>query len=659
MSKYCTTSSGILKIKDIEVFLGGDIERYRRLKNYDFIVGWGHKRSGVESRSISKRQKISSLTLEDGFISFWGKNKDHRLSIVIDPIGIYYDSTCASKLENILNSISLDSQQCRRSENLINRLLKYQITKYNRPINDNTLKLPEKYVLVVDQSFGDQSILHGYADDSSFTKMLDTAIAENPDVPIVLKLHPDSIRAKKTGYFKEPANHIIICDINVNPHLLISKAVKIYTVTSQLGFEALLHDKLVVCFGSPFYSGWGLTDDRGFKIDRRQRNLSIAELAYASLIEYPTYVDPTQRCICAVEDVVYWLESRVKIPENILAVGFSPWKRSFIPKFLGVSKSDVRFKNRGYATRSKVVVCWGAENSEYLRKKVNRVITIEDGFIRSVGLGSDLKRPSSLVIDDKGIYYDATRGSRLEDILNSISLDSKMYTRSAQIINSLNSSITKYNVGAPLEQESRALILGAKSRSRPIILIAGQLESDASIKYGSPNVKNNCDLIERVRCDFSSAFLVYKPHPDVVSRNKGELYELEFASKLCDLIVKNVDIGYLYPMVDRVCTITSLAGFEALIRGIKVTVYGMPFYSGWGLTDDKMSCERRVKSLSIAELVYGVLVAYPTYIDWSSGQLVCVEKIIKNIDGKKSSIGSNPFVRTFRKCIYFFQTWLN
>ena len=40
----------------------------------------------------------------------------------------------------------------------------------------------------------------------------------------------------------------------------------------------------------------------------------------------------------------------------------------------------------------------------------------------------------------------------------------------------------------------------------------------------------------------------------------------------------------LLGIVDEVHTLTSLTGFEALLRGIEVHAYGGPFYAGWGLT---------------------------------------------------------------------------
>ena len=65
---------------------------------------------------------------------------------------------------------------------------------------------------------------------------------------------------------------------------------------------------------------------------------------------------------------------------------------------------------------------------------------------------------------------------------------------------------------------------------------------------------------------------------------------------------------------DHVVTITSLMGFEALMRGKRVTTLGRPFYSGWGLTDD-LAPPGRTRGLSLEELIAAALILYPRYID--------------------------------------------
>ena len=43
---------------------------------------------------------------------------------------------------------------------------------------------------------------------------------------------------------------------------LMEGAVAVYTVSSQLGFEAILAGHRPQVFGQPFYAGWGLSEDR-------------------------------------------------------------------------------------------------------------------------------------------------------------------------------------------------------------------------------------------------------------------------------------------------------------------------------------------------------------------------------------------------------------
>jgi len=54
----------------------------------------------------------------------------------------------------------------------------------------------------------------------------------------------------------------IIIEENVNPISLLKHFTKVYTKTSGMGFEALLCGCECVCFGMPFYAGWGVTTDK-------------------------------------------------------------------------------------------------------------------------------------------------------------------------------------------------------------------------------------------------------------------------------------------------------------------------------------------------------------------------------------------------------------
>jgi capsular polysaccharide export protein len=76
---------------------------------------------------------------------------------------------------------------------------------------------------------------------------------------------------------------------------------------------------------------------------------------------------------------------------------------------------------------------------------------------------------------------------------------------------------------------------------------------------------------------------------------------------------------------------TSLAGFEALLRHRQVTVYGRPFYAGWGLTTDMMAIDRG-RRLSLEELVAGALILYPRYLDPVTRLPCGPEVIIERLD---------------------------
>jgi capsular polysaccharide export protein len=90
-------------------------------------------------------------------------------------------------------------------------------------------------------------------------------------------------------------------------------------------------------------------------------------------------------------------------------------------------------------------------------------------------------------------------------------------------------------------------------------------------------------------------------------------------------------MAQLLGQVDEVHTLTSLTGFEALLRGIPVCCYGQPFYSGWGLTKDKVPVPRRTRQLTLAELVAGALIRYPTYVSGVSGRFTTPERAIEEI----------------------------
>jgi len=121
-------------------------------------------------------------------------------------------------------------------------------------------------------------------------------------------------------------------------------------------------------------------------------------------------------------------------------------------------------------------------------------------------------------------------------------------------------------------------------------------------------------LLEAVRAADPDAYVIYKPHPDVLAgHRRGAVSEMA-ARRFADEIVHGGATAAWLAIADELHTMTSLAGFEALLRGRRVVVYGRPFYAGWGLTTDVEPFDRG-RRLSLAQLVAGTLILYPRYLD--------------------------------------------
>jgi capsule polysaccharide export protein KpsC/LpsZ len=258
------------------------------------------------------------IMMEDGFFHSYATfadlsaspDKKSSLSYVFDDIAFYFDGNRVNRLEEKLNSaLTLTPSQKNRSLKLIDYIRKNKLTKYNnQPIYKPQFgKKGSKKALVIDQSYNDSSIIYGDGNPDTFKKILSCAIDENPNMEILIKIHPDNKFKNKT-YFSNVIETDNIIKINnpINPWSILEIVDKVYVCSSQIGFEALMAGKQVIVFGRPFYSGWGLTDDRN-PIQRRTSKRSLEELVYFALIWYTHYIDPSKGKICEVEDTLKYL----------------------------------------------------------------------------------------------------------------------------------------------------------------------------------------------------------------------------------------------------------------------------------------------------------------------------------------------------------------
>ncbi|MDP2904649.1 MAG: hypothetical protein Q8N96_16355 [Methylovulum sp.] len=629
------TSKTVARTPGLSELLGRPVLHQRDVKDTSAcsgVIAWGLKPSAAVASAFAKSHGLALLRLEDGFLrSVAIGSNGPPLSIVLDDIGIYYDASAPSRLERLIPE-ALTADQRYRTQTLICAWRSARVSKYNHA-REYTAQLLEPYVLVADQVAGDASISYGLADQSSFQRMLTAALHENPKCTVVLKTHPDVIIGRKQGHFdlaklaNEP--RIMIIAENVHPVSLIERATAVYCVTSQIGFEGLLWGKRVHTFGMPFYAGWGLTCDALPAPDRRHP-VALEYLAHAALIGYPRYIDPETGHRCEPERLIAWMglqrKMRERFPAVVDAVGFSFYKKPIVRRFFQGSQV---FFNRNPADRPEhaTLAVWRRE-AVTITANPPSIIQLEDGFIRSVGLGADLIHPLSWAMDTRGIYYDATQPSDLEHILQHSVMDIGLTTRAESLREHLVAyNLTKYNVGTALWQRP----VNCSEHKTPIILVPGQVESDASLSFGAPGIQRNLDLLQTVRTANPDSYIVYKPHPDIVAGLRKNGQDEDQANRWCDEIVIDVSMGHLLAQVDEVHTMTSLTGFETLLRGKKVVCYGLPFYAGWGLTEDRLSLERRTRKLTLNELVAGVLILYPTYVSRTTGKFTTPERALDEL----------------------------
>ncbi|ELQ6451182.1 capsular polysaccharide biosynthesis protein, partial [Campylobacter jejuni] len=609
-----------------------------KINKDDLFLGWGRKKSGLKAINLAKKYKAKFILLEDGFIRSLnlGVENSPSFSMVKDDIGIYYDATAPSKLENLLNTYEFKDEEIKQAKKVIELIKKYKISKYNNNLDipDDYFQKDEKRVLIITQTANDASLEFGLAKDFKTVDMIKDAIKENPDSKIYIKIHPDVLSGKKQSDLdinSLPKECILITE-NFNPIALLEFFDKVYTKTSGMGFEALMQGCECVCYGMPFYAGWGLTKDK-LECKRRMQKRSLEEVFYAAYILYSEYFNPYLNQKSNIFDTIQTLAKYKDIEKansnRLFMLGFTLWKRYFIRPFFKAKDNKIIFLNslkslaRYKLKENDKFFIWGKRidynalkttlikkaQDENLLHFIPKISLVEDGFIRSISLGSDLTRPFSLNVDDKGLYIDPNKASKLEELLQNEIFDENMLNRAKNIIKILlENRFSKYN---GLKHEN--LKINAKIGQK-IILIPAQVEDDVSMILGGFGL-STLDLLKEVRAKNQDAYIIFKPHPDVLSGNRVGLKDETLILEFCDEIVKDCSIDSAIKIADEIHTITSTSGFDALLRAKKVFTYGMPFYAGWGLTKDKYRCERRTRKLSLEELVAGALIIYPRYIN--------------------------------------------
>lgn len=628
-------------------------------RNSEIFI-WGFKVEAWILR-FAESNNIKVHYVEDGFIRSigLGASKTPPFSLSIDSKTPYFDARNPSDLEDLLNTYDFDADEMlmQRAERLHTLLLESGLSKYNHaaPVDISRIYGPKtaKRVLVVGQVEDDASIKFGCNRSYTNNDAVMIAAMENPGAQIIYKPHPDVLNGhRELRSNPEDVNHLCtVLSMDVPLAQAFETIDHVYTITSQAGFEALMRGIRVTTLGCPFYAGWGLGDDRQPN-ERRTRQLTMLQVLAGAYLLYPRYFDPVYKVELTAEQAVERLiqfkaikrplevagdEGRAagylsgpggveRIPTYVF--GFSPWKEYmtawfperhliFLPKVLKKEDFDKIWKQKILLDARSELFIWGFKVEPYVLRfsESNHIKLhfVEDGFIRSIGLGATKTPPFSLTLDTRAPYFDARSASDLEILLNTYSFDSdpSLMARAERLMNVLlETGISKYNHAQPADINE---IYGPRRGRR--ILVVGQVEDDASIKFGCERPYSNNDAVMIAAMENPGAQIIYKPHPDVLHGHRPMRSNPDDVEHLCLVLRQDVPLAQAFETVDHVYTITSQAGFEALMRGITVTTLGCPFYSGWGLTDDRQPNFRRTRQLTLLQVFAAAYLLYPRYFD--------------------------------------------
>lgn len=332
------------------------------------------------------------------------------------------------------------------------------------------------------------------------------------------------------------------------------------------------------------------------------------------------YLDPFTRLPTNVISTIEQLEAwRHLIEANrrfAAIIGVAGWKRVTTDPLLWDGTGPVRYGSHLRSDKfsaGDTVLAWVARTDQHAVKQLSdrgiEVGEIEDGMIRSSGLGANCVPPLSIAVDALGPHFDPSRPSELENILQHARIDPALCARASR----LREFVVERGIGK--YGQDRKATSDLSSKGGRVVLVAGQVEDDRSVLCGGAGL-DNLSLLQNARALEPEAWIVFKPHPDVeAGHRKGHVPDdkvLAFA----DTIDRTSSMPALLARADAVHVITSLAGFEALLRGCEVVTHGVPFYSGWGLTHDLGPVpQRRTRRRSLDELVAATLILYPRYLD--------------------------------------------
>lgn len=600
----------------------------------DFVVGWGDKPSAQRPRRFGARHAVPFLAAEDGFLRSVGSHriKPPPLSLVLDDEGIYYRAATPSRLERlILAAPAFDAARRAAAERALARVRSEKLTKYNVLGPPSAREGGPVRILLVDQVFGDQSIAGGLASAASFAAMVSAALAEAAAAEIAVKVHPDVLAGRATGYLLEHARRhglALIADAG-NPFDLLARVGHVFTVSSQLGFEALVAGVPVRTFGVPFYAGWGLTEDTPTEaaataaLGRRGQPRSLLEVFAAAYVAYPRYADPV-RCEAigveqAIDRLLEWRETlaRRRSPVRLAA---SPLDARLAEAVFGgggaaVALATAEAGDAGEALR------WGAPAAP-----APSAGTVRPSLVRDDRLARAFGFDGGLHIDPRGDPF--ADGGALMALLASAAVTPLQQARAGAVV-SLLSRTAFARIGLVAE---RRIAPASGDGAAPTVAVVLAAAGEAAAPFAAA-LPSEGDVVAAVRSERPEAAIVVlreapRPGCDLRRAWRNTLAPPRHATR-----PPARPMAALLSRVVALHTDAAASALDALALGLPVVVHGPAIYAGWGFTRDHAP-PPRPRRLSFEVFIALAAVVGTAWTDPVSGLPATAEEVMRALEAE-------------------------
>jgi capsular polysaccharide export protein len=507
-----------------------------------------------------------------------------------------------------------------------------QIDLTAQPVN-------QPYALLVDQRLDDPSVAAAGADAQHFREMAERAVSVfGEDGAFVIR--PPNDHADHSNWHLAKLIKARKLRLARNTPFRSLHDATVHSVSDPFAFDCAVLGLQVSMFGMPTFAGRGFTKDC-IKSPTDRPNATLEQYFAQWILRQGQFhrLDGTSATFEALLDALdahYQTCGRLRAWSPMMPANFQAWKTCQLKHYLNPAPEVTLFTSVPTPPRQVTPIVWASR--KYRVPTHAACVWMEDGFLRSAGLGSDFIEPQSIVFDQRGIYYETQRETDLSAMLNQMNVSAALISRAAALRQAIVASeITKYNFKPTVPSWSAP-------HGKSAVLVVGQVPNDASLRSGSQFVTNDQALLREVRKLRSNAFIVYRPHPDVVSKNRSPFSSTPSRTWGYDAIDSTSDIISSIKRCDEVHVITSLAGFDALLRGKRVVCHGRPFYAGWGLTEDRSQpTPFRQRTRTLDELVAISLILYPIYWD-SRNKLFCSpETVVKRLVDARQNMSMPVF----------------